>query len=806
LARNNRGFLGGQFDNGYSNGNRGGFRNGQGGNGHNGWSAARRRRRARLKKRGAQGLLVVGGLAGIGFLSFFIFTVLGAMQLGTSTYARLNRDLPSINQISSRQTFKTAQIYDRKGTLLWEFYDAEGGRRTVVPLSEVSQHLIDASLAAEDANFYLNPGIDLRSIGRAMVQNIRADETVSGASTITQQLVRNVILTSEERSQRSVWRKLREALLAYQVTQKYSKTQILQLYLNEIYYGNLAYGVEAASQTYFSKRARDLSLHEAALIAGLPQAPTVYDPLKNPAAAKERQIYVLDQMARHGFISEQEAEKAKGEKLSYTPLQRDLLAPHWVMYVRDLVEQKYGPRLLYQGGLKIFTTLDLDLDRKLTEVAQNNYPNLNARDANNTAITAINPKTGEILAMVGSMDYYNKEIDGQVNVTAANPGRQPGSSIKPLVYMTAFNQDFSPATVVPDQPITIRDDVGRAWSPQNFDRRFRGNVSLRSALGNSLNIPAVKVLEHVGIDAAWDTAKKLGITTWTDRNRLGLSLTLGGAEVLPLELAGAYSTLANNGRRIPLVAITKLVDSDGNVLEDYKVPQGEQIVDPRAAYMVTHILGDNNARLVTYGPNSMLKTDRPAAVKTGTTDNYRDTWTIGYTPNLVVGVWVGNTDGHPMKEVLSSMSAGKIWRESLDTTLAYLNLPPEDFPRPGGLSEAQVCGDTQMRPGQPACYKEIFKSEQPPGRSTLGVAPPAAPTQPPRQAITPQQAAPEPTAAPTPAAPPAQRAPTPQAPTPQAPAPQTAPTPAPRATSAPQAPEPRPKQQAEATKPPGGRR
>src|SRR5918911_619205 len=248
-----------------------------------------------------------------------------------------------------------------------------------------------------------------------------------------------------------------------------------------------------------------------------------------------------------------------------------------------------------------------------------------------------------------------------------------------------------PSTVVPDQPLSIKDDLGRVWSPQNFDKKFHGNVTLRTALGNSLNIPAVKGLEHVGIDSAVDMVRKLGITTWTDRGRLGLSLTLGGAEVEPLELTGAYATLANNGRRVPLVAVTKLIDSDGNVLEDYKLPQGEQLVDPRAAFMVTNILSDNNARLITYGPNSMLKTNYPAAVKTGTTDNYRDTWTMGYTPNVVVGVWVGNTDGHPMKEVLSSMSAGKIWRESMDTTVAYLNLPSDDFPRPSGLVEAEVC-------------------------------------------------------------------------------------------------------------------
>jgi 1A family penicillin-binding protein len=678
----------------------------------------------------------------------------------------------------------------------------------VVQLNQISQYLVDATLAAEDANFYFNPGVDARGILRAMLQNFRADETISGASTITQQLVRGVILDPEERSQRTMSRKIREALLAYQVTQKFEKRDILQMYLNEIYYGNLAYGVEAAAQTYFAKSARDLTLAEAAVIAGLPQAPASYDPFKNPTAAKERQLYVLEQMARHGFVSQEEADAAMRERLTYTALKRDLLAPHWVMYVRNLVEQRFGVRQLYQGGYKIFTTLDLELQQKLEEVAAANKSTLEVRDGNNTSILALSPQTGEILAMVGSMDYYDQEIDGQVNVTTAKPGRQPGSSIKPLIYLSAFNRDYMPTTVVQDAAISLRDDLGRVWSPLNFDKKFYGNVTLRTALGNSLNIPAVKVLQHVGIDEAWEVAQRLGITTWTDRSRLGLSLTLGGAEVLPLELAGAYATLANNGRKVPLVAVTKVVDSEGHVLEDYKVPQGEQVVDPRAAYMVTNILSDNNARLVTYGPNSLLKTDRPAAAKTGTTDNYRDTWTMGYTPNLVVGVWVGNTDGHPMKEVLSSMSAGKIWREALDTTTAHLDLPPEQFTRPGGLVEAEVCGDSRMRLGQPQCFKDLFKLEQAPKQARIylaGAAPPPAAPVAPQSAPAPAPApAAQPTAGatprsgsqgpvPTPNAPPVEPRAKPQAPAPggppakpQAPAPDRPPAPTAKPQAEPQ--------------------
>jgi 1A family penicillin-binding protein len=781
-----------------ANGNGNGHRNGNG-NGHpngNGtrsaWSTARRRRQGRLRKRGVQGLMIFSGLLGIGLLVAFIISILAAMQIGTAVFLAFNRDLPAADDLTLHQSFKSAQIYDRKGTLLWEFYDEQGGRRSVVPLSSISQYLIDATLAAEDPNFYDNPGVDVKSIIRAAIQNFRADDTVSGASTITQQLVRNVLLDPNERSERSMTRKIREALLAYQVTDRYEKRQILQLYLNEIYYGNLAYGVEAASQTYFSKNSRDLTLPEAALIAGLPQAPALYDPLKNPAAAKERQIYVLDQMARHNFITPAEAEVAKRTRLTFTPLKRDLLAPHWVMYIRNQVEQKYGPRV-FESGLKIFTTLDYELQLKMESVAQSNRDLLASRDANNTAIVVVNPRTGEILAQVGSLDYYDKEIDGQVNVPTALPGRQPGSSIKPLVYMTSFTQDYSPTTVVTDKKISLRDELGRVWEPENFDRKFRGNVTLRTALGNSLNIPAVEVLQHVGIDAAADMARKLGITSWSDRSRLGLSLTLGGAEVLPQELAGVYATLANNGRRIPLVSVTKVLDAEGNLIEDYKVPQGDQVVDPRAAYMVTNILSDNNARLITYGPNSLLKTNRPSAVKTGTTDNYRDTWTMGYTPNIVVGVWVGNTDGHPMKEVLSSMSAGKIWREAIDTAVDFLQLPPEDFQRPQGLVDVEVCGDTAMRPGQPQCYKDIFKIEQAPKQPRLYLAG-GAPPPPPAPAAEPTPAQPTPVGTAAPAAPPTGQPQQPPAqPKPQQP--QAAPTPQPRAT-APAQPGPR------ATQPP----
>jgi 1A family penicillin-binding protein len=632
------------------------------------------------------------------------------VSMAAQTFSGLTGDLPAIGQLANRQVFQTAQIYDRNGELLHELYDQTGGRRTLVTLREVSPWVIDATLAAEDASFYENPGVDASSVGRAIVQNLKRQGVVSGASTITQQLVRNVLMEPEERERQTLVRKFKEAVLAYRVNDLYSKDQVLEMYLNEVFYGNMSYGISAAAETYFGKSPRELSLAEASMLAGLPQSPSEYNPRINMTAARERQSYVLEQMTKRGFITETEAGQAWEHELVFAdPKSEPLLAPHWVFYVRDLIEQKYGPRLLYQGGLQVHTTLDLRLQDKLQEVALNNEQNLRVRDGSNTAIVAIDPKSGEILAMVGSMDFHNPAIDGQVNVTTSE--RQPGSSIKPIVYLTAFEKaGFTPATVLQDVAKCFPAGQGQPpYCPVNYDNKFRGPITMRNALGNSLNIPAVETLERVGVSSAIEMANRLGIVSLVDSNRYGLAFTLGGAEVKPLELASAYATVANSGRRIPPVAIKRLVDGHGRVIEESRPTPGEQVVDPRLTYMLTHVLSDNNARLITYGPNSMLKLSRPAAAKTGTTDNHRDTWTMGYTPNLVVGVWVGNTDGRHMREVLSSMSAGKIWHEAMEESFKLLELPVEDFHRPEGLVDVPVCG-----PG--GCTAELALAERAPQR------------------------------------------------------------------------------------------
>ena len=744
------------------------------------------------------GLLVA--IMGIGLLGLFIL-----LQGAATGYAMLTRDLPSLSEISNHASFKTAQIFDRNGTLLWEFYDPDGGKRTVVPLDDISQNLIDATLAAEDAFFYQHRGVDLRAtIRSAFITGSGASTT--GASTITQQLVRNVILSPEERRQVTLSRKMREIILAYQLDEKLSKDQILEMYLNEVYYGNQSYGVEAAAQDYFDVHARDLDIAQAALVAGLVQSPSEYDPTRTdvprtadgiPVVTKERQAYVLEQMTRHGFITEQQARDAYAEPLTIKQHEVDLKAPHWVMYIRDIVEQKYGAKELYQGGLKIYTTLDNNYNDKMQQVLQDSQPTIATQGATNAAQIAVNPKTGEILAFNGSLDYNDESIDGQVDILTSE--RQPGSSIKPLVYSQTFLKGWTPATVVDDAPTCWQDTPVHQWCPVNFDNIFHGQTTVRSALGNSLDIPAVKALDFAGVDTLVQAGEQWGITTWgpDSGKTFGLSMSLGGAETRPIDMAQVYATFANNGLKIPLVAITRIVDAEGNVIEDYKVPQGEQVIDPRAAYMIGNILSDPNAKLFTYGPNTPLMLHQnddpkaplwPAASKTGTTDNYRDTWTDGFTPDLAIVVWVGNADGHPMHQTLSTLTAAKIWPASMKMSFDYWHLQPQDFPRPDGLVDRQVCGDTRMRPGAPLCWNDLFFAESAP-RGTVQAGPlPARPPAQPTPAPQAQPAQPQPPT-PAPAAPAPAAQPQPQPKPTAAPAPPTAP---PATQPKPQAPTPKP--------------
>lgn len=629
-----------------------------------------------------------------------------------AVYAYYAKELPDYTQLDRRRVFQTARILDRNNELLGEFTDPEGGRRTVVPLDRIPVTLRDATIAAEDANFYQHPGFDPLAILRALYLNVRGREIVSGASTITQQLIKNTLLTPEQTPDR----KIKEAILAWEVSRRYSKDRILELYLNEVYYGNLAYGVEAAAQTYFGRSASELDLSEVTFIAGLPQAPSSYDPYVNPQAARGRQDYVLEQMVRHGMVSKEQAEAARAKPIALQPKRESgpVQAPHFVNFIRQLLERSYSSDTLFREGLQIRTSLDLGLQRQAEQAAREQIHELRERNASNAAVVAIKPDTGEILAMVGSVDYNDVSISGQVNVALAD--RQPGSTLKPFTFLTAFQRGWAPSTMVMDVPTMF----GGTYSPLNYDQKFRGPVSVRRALAASLNIPAVKALEFVGMDAMLTTVHRMGINGLRDPARYGLSVTLGGGEVNLLDLTYAYTPFANNGQQagLPLsaadrtpssrqfepVAILEIRNGAGTVLyrQQPAAPQG--VVDPGLAYLITDILGDDEARAETFGRNSPLKLSRPSAAKTGTTDDYRDSWVIGYTPDLVAGVWVGNSDGSPMKDIQSAASAGLVWHNFMESALA--NVPARPFPRPADVVQQEVCKLSGLQP-TPECPERV---------------------------------------------------------------------------------------------------
>lgn len=631
---------------------------------------------------------------------------------GVAGYFYIAAELPSPEELQNRAfTFASSQIYDRNGNLLWELMDPSAGRRTWVPLSRVSPYLQQATIATEDRFFYRNVGVDPIAVVRALYYNLSEGEIVSGGSTITQQLARTVLLTPEEQSEKTLSRKIREAVLAVELARRYPKDKILEIYLNQIYYGNLAYGIEAASQTYFGKPATDLTLAEAALLAGLPQSPALYDPFTNPDVAKARQQVVLNLMVEAGNITQIQATAAYQEELQYAPQRAAFAAPHFVTYVRQLLEARYEPHLLYQAGLRVQTTLDPRIQAIAEEEVVKQINALQGKNATNGAVVVLNVKTGEILAMVGSKDFNDESIDGQVNV-ALRP-RQPGSSIKPLTYLAAFERGWTPATLIMDVPVEYPDGAGGIYRPSNYDGKFHGPVLLRNALANSYNVPAVKTLEFIGIPALKEIAQRLGITTLT-REDYGLSLTLGSGEVTLLEMAGAYQAMADGGLRVPPVAILRVTDNFGRVIDEYHPPQGTRVLRAEHAYLVTHILADNQARMPAFGPNSVLKLSRPAAVKTGTTNDFRDDWTLGYTPDIVVGVWVGNSDNSKMQGVSGVSGAGPIWHNVMERALE--GVPVRDFIRPPTIVEMEICADSGTIPSQvcPRRATEIFAQDQPP--------------------------------------------------------------------------------------------
>lgn len=647
------------------------------------------------------------------FLALALLLVgLGALALGLSLFG----DLPSPDALLTRASPDTTKIYDRRGKLLYEILDPLSGRRTRVGLAQLPASLTSAVVAVEDANFYAHPGVDAIGVARAIVQFVRAGDIVSGGSTITQQLARQVLLTRTESESRTLTRKLREMLLALRLTAAYPKDQILEMYLNESYFGNLAYGVEAAANTYFGKPARDLDLAESALLAGLIQSPAAYDPYVHPDAARARQRIVLDLMVKHGDLDPAAADLAAAELLHFRAAdRRDLIrAPHFVAYVRNLLEQAYGPETVNHGGLRVVTTLDLDLQRQAEEVVarqvkalkdRTRLDNAPAYNLNDAALVALRPSSGEIVALVGSADYFDDSIDGAVDVALSN--RQPGSSIKPLTYAAAFAGDYTPATVISDVPTTFQTREGEPYAPQNYDREWHGPISLRSALATSSNMVAVKVLDHIGVDSLVSAARAFGITTFEDSDRFGLALTLGGGEVKLLELTAAYAAFAHAGVRVSPRAILS-VDDDHALTTLYPPGADVQATAPEIAYLITSILSDDLARIPAFGEDSVLNLSRPAAAKTGTTTDFRDNWTLGYTPDLAVGVWAGNADNTAMYRVSGISGAGPIWHDFMEA--AHRGLPVRAFERPPGVVAQEICEASGLLP-TPDCPRvrtEVF--------------------------------------------------------------------------------------------------
>lgn len=624
-----------------------------------------------------------------------IFFIVMTVLFGTAFYVFILKDLPLPTKLSSTATPQSTLIYDRNGKLLYQIYDKKN--QTFISLSLVPKHMQQATIAIEDRNFYEHGAVDLRGIARATFSTLLKQQ-VQGGSTLTQQLVKNSLLSQE----RTIPRKIKEIILAFATEIIYSKNQILEMYLNQSPYGGPSYGVEAAAESYFGKHAKDLTLAESALLAGLPQSPTRYSPFgSHPELAKKRQLEVLKAMQEEGYITQGEAKKAEKETLNYKRFANNIEAPHFVLYIKDLLVEKYGEKIVEEGGLKVTTSLDSDIQRQAEETVFSQVNKLpKYYKVSNGAVLVTSPKTGEILAMVGSKDYFDTAIDGNVNITTSL--RQPGSSIKPINYAAGLATYYTAATTLVDAKICFPNQGGREYCPVNYDGKWHGLVQLRYALGNSFNIPAVKMLKLNGIDTMIATASAMGINSFTNPQNYGLSLTLGGAEVKMTDMATAFGVFANGGYRIDLQPVLKIVDKQGKVLEEYKAPKspifGKKVLPEGVAYIISDILADNGARVAAFGSSSELVIpNQIVSVKTGTTNDYKDNWTIGYTPSYLVAAWVGNNDNTPMSGLVSGVTgAAPIWNDIMSSLLE--DKPKEGLSRPSEVIQKQVCSDTGFFP------------------------------------------------------------------------------------------------------------
>lgn len=638
-----------------------------------------------------------------------ILVVLIFVGLTAVTAHWLFADLPSVDTLGQQVTPPTVRIVDRNGRLLYDIIDSQSGRNTVLPLNQIPIALRQATIATEDKTFYENPGVDSTAVLRAIWLNANeGGAVVSGGSTITQQVVRNLLLNDEERTEISIRRKVREMALAWQVTRRHGKDDILALYLNQMYYGGMAYGVDAAARTYFGKSATELTVAESALIAGLPQAPALYNPLIEPEAAKARQTVVLDLMVKQGYLTEAERELAVREKLRYAATPYPVTAPHFVLMVQSQLDSLFPQEALYAGGgVTVRTTLDLNWQEHAQAIVAEQMERLDkprnggpGHFAHNAALVALHPQTGEVMALLGNLDFFDEAHDGAINMALVP--RQPGSALKPIVYAAGMDpqrpRPFTAATRFDDVRTVFTTHENKPYVPVNFSRTEHGPVLLRQALGSSLNIPAVSALHQVGVENAMALASEMGIGTLGEPDEYDLSFALGGGPVRLFDLTAAYAAFANGGSRIEPTLILDVTDMNGNTLFTAAQPAPVRVLDERVAWLISDILSDDRARIMSFGENSILNLDRTTAVKTGTTNDFHDNWTVGYTPDLVVGVWVGNADNKPMVGISGVSGAGPIWHYFMRAVLH--GQPDRPFVQPAGLEQANVCNLSGLLPGE----------------------------------------------------------------------------------------------------------
>ncbi|GAC1618395.1 MAG: PBP1A family penicillin-binding protein [Ktedonobacteraceae bacterium] len=659
-----------------------------------------------------------------------------------AAYAYYRAQLPLLNGVATHSLFQSTHIYDRNGQLLYELYDHQTGhgRRTYVNYADIAPILVKATVAAEDHTFWQNSGVDVQGTLRAAVADIQSHTAIEGGSTVTQQLVKNQIFPDEPRTLQV---KANEAILAYGLTQQYPKWKIMEMYLNTVYYGDLNYGIEAAAKDYFNLQptcterkctyaVTNLDLAQASLLAGLPQSPSYYNPVLNKQSALARQKVVLQSMLELGMITSEQAHQAEDEMAKYTfksyANNQGMQAPHFVHYVIDeVLVPLIGAQNLYDGGYNIYTTIDLNLEKKVEQIAYDHlykvnydsylgtYENLSVENnVNNAAVVVMNPANGEILAMDGSVNYNDKrpQVRGQFN-SATDALRQPGSSFKPVVYATAFEMGWYPGMIIPDHQTTYPSqptgNPPKYYTPQNYDAKFHTGfpMTVRTAIANSFNIPAVDAAEFAGIPNILNTAGRLGLTEVTSRNpnSLGAAIALGTTEVSLLHLTSAYATFANRGVRVPPTSILEITNNQGQPIYTYDAahPHGVRAIREDVAFLMSSILSDKTSRYHEFGPGNPLELDRPAAAKTGTTDSFRDNWTMGYTPHIAVGVWAGNSDNSIMQNVIGITGAGPIWHDVMEYVSNVYHFPADDFIKPDDVHSGTVSAYTGLapRPGEP---------------------------------------------------------------------------------------------------------